>query len=159
MGFTFHNSHFIIWLVPNTVSLWTELTQKLFKQGFGSTWVHLGFFGGVRVAHLFSFLCCLFCFVCLCFVSCAQCCMCMWIVHSWLTLRFSLTLIYHGMSLLLYFDPLYTGKQKEQGQICLTNAGRKFHKDSKRKKMEIEIQIQHFGLRRVWKYHRSNQNQ
>jgi hypothetical protein len=35
---------------------------------------------------------------------------------------------------LLYFDPLYTGKQKEQGQICLTNAGRKFHKDSKRKK-------------------------
>jgi predicted PhzF superfamily epimerase YddE/YHI9 len=32
------------------------------------------------------------------------------------------------------FDPLYTRKQKEQGQICLTNAFRKFHKDSKRKK-------------------------
>jgi hypothetical protein len=42
-----------------------------------------------------------------------------------------------------------TPEKKEQGQICLTNAGRKFHKDSKRKKMEIEIQIQHFGLRRV----------
>ena len=27
-------------------------------------------FGGVRVAHLFSFLCCVICFVCLCHVSC-----------------------------------------------------------------------------------------
>ena len=32
--------------------------------------------GGVRVAHLFSFLCCVFCFVCLHFVSCAQCVTC-----------------------------------------------------------------------------------
>jgi hypothetical protein len=30
-------------------------------------------FGRVRVAHLFSFLCCVFCFVCLRPVSCAQC--------------------------------------------------------------------------------------
>jgi hypothetical protein len=27
-------------------------------------------FGGVRVAHLFSFLCCILCFVCLRFVAC-----------------------------------------------------------------------------------------
>jgi hypothetical protein len=27
-------------------------------------------FGGVRVTHLFSFLCCMFCFVCLCPMSC-----------------------------------------------------------------------------------------
>jgi len=52
---------------------------------------------GVRVAHLFSFLCCVFFFVFMLFVvfvlfvcflylrsvSCAHCCLCLWIVHSW----------------------------------------------------------------------------
>ena len=31
-------------------------------------------FGGVLVAHHFGFLCCIFCFVSLCLVSCVQCC-------------------------------------------------------------------------------------
>jgi hypothetical protein len=35
------------------------------------------------------------CFVCLPPVSCVpKCCQCLWIVHSWLLLRFSLTYIY-----------------------------------------------------------------
>ena len=36
------------------------------------------------VAHHFSFLCCVFCccFLCLCSVSCVQCFLCLWIVHS-----------------------------------------------------------------------------
>ena len=38
-------------------------------------------FGGVRVAHLFSFLCCVFVFgLSLSCVLCAQCCQCFWIV-------------------------------------------------------------------------------
>jgi hypothetical protein len=38
----------------------------------------VSFFGGVRVAHRFSFLCCVI-FV---FVLCAQCCQCLWIALS-----------------------------------------------------------------------------
>ena len=34
------------------------------------------------VARLFSFVCCVFCFVCLCSVSCALFCPYLWIVHS-----------------------------------------------------------------------------
>ena len=46
---------------------------------------HLGtpdFFGRIHVTHLFSFLCCVFCFVCFCSMCCAQCYMGLWIVHS-----------------------------------------------------------------------------
>ena len=48
------------------------------------------FFYGVRIAYSFRFLCC---FVCLRSVSCTQCCLCLWIVHYWLPLRFSRTFI------------------------------------------------------------------
>jgi hypothetical protein len=44
------------------------------RQGLFTLCEHLGsrqVFGGVRVAHLFSFLCCIFCFVCLHPMSCA----------------------------------------------------------------------------------------
>jgi hypothetical protein len=44
-------------------------------------------FGGVHVAHLFSFLCCVLLCLSLYCVSCAQCCQCLLIVHSWLPLR------------------------------------------------------------------------
>ena len=51
-------------------------------------------FGGIRVAHHFSFLCCVFLFClslsCVLWIQCRQC---LWIVHSWLPLRFSLTFI------------------------------------------------------------------
>ena len=55
---------------------------------------HLGsplVFGGVRVAQRVSFLC----FVLFVFILswCIQCCQCLWIVHSWFRLRFSLMLI------------------------------------------------------------------
>ena len=59
----------------------------------GKNWllfaVHPQFF-----VHLFSFMCCgVFCLSSSC-VLCAQCCQCLWIVHSLLLLRFSRTLIY-----------------------------------------------------------------
>ena len=44
---------------------------------------------------LFNLLCCEFSFVCPLRLSLhAQCCQCLWIVHYWLPLRFSLTFIY-----------------------------------------------------------------
>ena len=46
---------------------------------FGSTWVHPWFFGGVRAAYIFSFLCCAFCFICFLSLTCAQC---LWLVLS-----------------------------------------------------------------------------
>ena len=62
-----------------------------------STRVHPRFFGGISVADI-SFLyrvVCVFCFCCSSFhVLFAQCCLCLWIVHSWLSIRFSLTFIY-----------------------------------------------------------------
>jgi hypothetical protein len=63
-------------------------------------WFVFGFFVlvfcGVRIAHLFIFLCRIFCFACLRSVSCVpQCWQCLWIVHSLLHLRFSLTFIFY----------------------------------------------------------------
>ena len=52
-------------------------------------------FSGDRDTHLFStVLYCVFCFVYLCPVSCVpKCCHFLWMVHSWLRLRFSLAFI------------------------------------------------------------------
>ena len=60
--------------------------------------------GWVRVAHLFTFpavlcFCVLFDFA-LCLV-CTQCYQCLWIVHTWFCLRFSLTFLSRGMNSLL----------------------------------------------------------
>ena len=57
--------------------------------------------GRVRVAHWFSFyvLCFLFCLSSSC-VLCTQCCRFLWIVHSWLPLRFSLAFICPSVVLL-----------------------------------------------------------
>ena len=54
--------------------------------------------GGVRVAPFFSFLCFCVLFVC---VLCAKYCQCLWIVHSCLPLRFSLTFIQHTLCMLV----------------------------------------------------------
>ena len=62
--------------------------------------------GGVRVAHLFSFLCCVLLLSCLSsfFVLCAQCCKRLWIVHSWMCLRFSLTFTsFEGYYIIMVF--------------------------------------------------------
>ena len=56
---------------------------------FVSTWVHPRFFGRVCVVHLFSFLCYIFCFVCLRPVSCVPNVASV----SGLPLQFSLTFI------------------------------------------------------------------
>ena len=57
--------------------------------------VHPGFIYGVRVVHLFRFLCCICLFLSLGFFSSCvlyvQCGPSLWIVNSWLSLRFSLT--------------------------------------------------------------------
>jgi hypothetical protein len=46
------------------------------REPFASTWVHSRFL--VDVAHPFSIMCCVFCFVCLRSVSlCTQCCQCL----------------------------------------------------------------------------------
>ena len=50
-------------------------------------------YGGIRVSQLFSFLCCVF-FNCLGSVSCSQCGLRLWIVHSSIQVRFSLTFIF-----------------------------------------------------------------
>ena len=50
--------------------------------------------GWVRVVNWFSFfMCCVCCFAYPRPVSCVQCCRFLWIVHSWLHLRFSLASI------------------------------------------------------------------
>jgi hypothetical protein len=51
--------------------------------------------GSVLLAFLvFCVVLCCVCLICLSCVLCTLCCQCLWIVHSWLSLRFSLTLIY-----------------------------------------------------------------
>ena len=76
---------FVCDYMSSTVGVLQEACLTLFKHP-GSPPV----FGGVLVAPLFSFLYCVFVF-CLsssC-VLCVQRCLCLWIVQSWLHLRFS----------------------------------------------------------------------
>jgi hypothetical protein len=58
---------------------------------FASTWDQPRYIGGVLLIF----------FVCLRSVSCYQCCLWHWIVHTWLFLRFSLTFIYMKIQMLL----------------------------------------------------------
>ena len=62
---------------------WCDLTIWVTREQLGS---HVGFFDRVHVAHLYNFLCYVFSFVCRRSVSFAQCCLYLWIVHSWLLL-------------------------------------------------------------------------
>jgi hypothetical protein len=71
----------------------------------------VSFFGGVRVAHRFSFLCCVI-FV---FVLCAQCCQCLWIALSWLPLLFSLTFINPDT----YYRSVLPSQKIEPSCICV----------------------------------------
>jgi len=56
-------------------------------------------FRNACVAHRFSVLYCVFCFVCLSSVFCAHCCQCRCILHSYFQLRFSLTFLTGSISL------------------------------------------------------------
>jgi hypothetical protein len=90
--FSFHYHQQYFYWTWQLVTRWVH--HK--KQDLITLREYIGFnpvlFGGVRVAHLF--VCCVvsicFYFICLCYVSCAQCCSCVWIVHSWLLLRVSI---------------------------------------------------------------------
>jgi hypothetical protein len=59
----------------------------------GTAYPSRALYGGVPVSQLFSFLCCVF-FNCLCSMSCSQCGLRLWIVHSSIHVRFSLTFIF-----------------------------------------------------------------
>jgi hypothetical protein len=78
--------------------IWVTWQVSYKKQKLLTLSQHMGsppVFVEVRVAHLVGFLCCIFGFVCLRPVSlCTQCCQSLWIVHSWLLLRFSLMFMY-----------------------------------------------------------------
>ena len=66
-------------------------------------------FGGFCIAHLSSFLCCLLFCLSLSCVLCTQCCQFLWIVHSWLPLRISITfttLIYLCLYILKIFQSI-----------------------------------------------------
>ena len=77
--------------------MWAKRCVSYKKQGLLTlrdhmTWAHPWFSGAVHVVHIFIFPC----FVLFVFVLCLlyPCCQCVWIVHSWLPIRFSLTFIY-----------------------------------------------------------------
>ena len=59
-----------------------------------------------RVAHLFKFLCCGFCFVCVRLVFCTQCFLCLLIFHFRQCRRFSLTFI--DIIIILLFNCIVT---------------------------------------------------
>ena len=65
--------------------------QELLHQHLSSLLCFVGF----RVVHLFSFLCCVFCSVCLRPASSVpnECYQYLWIVQSWFAFRFSLTFV------------------------------------------------------------------
>ena len=73
--------------------VWSSMHTLFILKRFSS--IRLVFFGGIRVVHLFSFMCCvvLLCFIYLRHACYAQYCLCLWIVHSYLPIRFSLSFI------------------------------------------------------------------
>jgi hypothetical protein len=73
----------VVFLISNWLNQ-IELREQMVSSP--SKWFH------PRVTHLFSFLSVVL-FVLSVFVLCVQCCQCLWIVHSWLLLRFSITFI------------------------------------------------------------------
>jgi len=73
--------------------LFTEMVKRTQVSSHPAVNIH-PVFGGVNVAHRYSVLCCVFvlCLSTSC-VVCAQWCHCLWVVHSWLPLRFVLPFI------------------------------------------------------------------
>ena len=55
------------------------------------------------LVHLFSFLFCVFCIVFRHSVSCSEGCLCLWTVHLWLPIRFSLAFLYKYIHVVLFF--------------------------------------------------------
>jgi hypothetical protein len=82
-------------LASNWTKIWSLSLSKLkLLCYFSHNPLRAPVVGGVRVVHLFRFVF-IFFLVCLRPVSlCTQCCQCLWNVHSWLPLRFSLKYIF-----------------------------------------------------------------
>ena len=69
---------------------WKLTPGSIYHGGQNTIWHR--FFGGF-VLHVFLVFCVfVFCFSLSC-ILCSKCCQCLWIVHSWFPLRFSLTFI------------------------------------------------------------------
>ena len=71
---------------------------QVFLEIWQSSPYHIFYKIGIRVAHVFICLCCFFIpccfFLCLCSTLCSNDGRCLWIDHTWLSLRVSLTFIY-----------------------------------------------------------------
>ena len=90
---------FFLSSIKHTTFTWLWLSYK--TESAYSSWAS-GFFllGPYCSSFWLSVLC--FCFVCPCFVSCAQCCWCIWIIHSvtgLLSLLFSFFVLAYYVSL------------------------------------------------------------
>ena len=79
-----------IYIVQTVVRCFNQGQLQLFVGSLMSYLRYLCLFSYSGIQHI---LCCLLCSCSFC-VLCAQCCQFLWIVHSWLLLRFSLTFIY-----------------------------------------------------------------
>ena len=71
--FHYHQYHFY--------RTWLRVTRRNCLIPFTTSWVHTRDFSRILVSHLSIFLCCIFWFVCLSSVTCALCCLSLWIVH------------------------------------------------------------------------------
>ena len=82
---------FMFWVMYIMISAWKWCSVRLYLQLFvGGLMTCLPYlFSDSGIQHI---LCCVF--VLFFFVWCTQCCQFLWIVHSWLALRYSLMFIY-----------------------------------------------------------------
>ena len=82
--------------------IWVTLRVSYKRQELLTLCEHPRAFGGVRVVHCFSVLCCVFVCLSLSCVLCIQCCKCLWMVHSWFPIRFFLAFIYSSWTSFLF---------------------------------------------------------
>ena len=102
MDFKFYNMYVILRLLPSAVILKTDILCVSYKEWelptlrehFGVSRVFLA----QSVLLIFLVFCIVF-FVLLCLMFCAKCFPCIWIVHSYVSLRFPLSFIYFPLNL------------------------------------------------------------
>ena len=85
---------------------WVTRRMSYEKQGLLILCQHLGsllVLGWCSVAHFCSFLCCVFLRVCS--VACGECCLCIRVVHSWISIRFFLNVYDMGLDFHLMWQP------------------------------------------------------
>ena len=88
-----------MYIVQTVVRFLNQVQLHLFVGGLMSYLRYLCLFSYSGIQHI---LYCIVLFALLVFVLCAQCCQFLWIVHSWLSLLFSLTFIFYSLTWLMY---------------------------------------------------------